>query len=118
MALDLRAGIEGARTTAYVRRFGYREPDILKKCRLETLRTRADASIILFPCRISECDHTALKAKAFRPSVSNVCNGLDADKLLATHCAFAVRCWPRYRRLAIDRSRRRGTPAQRVQEAT
>jgi len=49
MALDLRAGIEGARTTAYVRRFGYREPDILKKCRLETLRTRADASIMTAP---------------------------------------------------------------------
>ena len=41
--------LDSAKLLAYTRRYGIREPDILKKCRLETLKNRADASIMTMP---------------------------------------------------------------------
>jgi len=49
MALDSRAGLQTARTLAYVRRYGMREHPVLKRCRLETLKNRPDATIMTAP---------------------------------------------------------------------
>jgi len=43
------ADLESAKITAYARRYGVREHDVLKRCRLETLKSRQDASIMTMP---------------------------------------------------------------------
>lgn len=41
--------LNASKILAYTRRYGIREADILKKCRLETLKSRDDASIMTTP---------------------------------------------------------------------
>ena len=41
--------LESAKVMAYARRYGIREHDVLKQCRLETLKMRPDASIMTMP---------------------------------------------------------------------
>ncbi|TVZ41771.1 putative O-methyltransferase YrrM [Alteromonadaceae bacterium 2753L.S.0a.02] len=41
--------LETSKVLAYTRRYGIREHEILKKCRLETLKNRGDASIMTMP---------------------------------------------------------------------
>ncbi len=41
--------LKSSKLLAYTRRYGIRESDILKKCRLETLKSRPDASIMTMP---------------------------------------------------------------------
>lgn len=46
MAIGYR-DLETAKTTAYVRRYGFREHPVLKKCRLETLKSHKDDAIMM-----------------------------------------------------------------------
>ena len=49
MAFNLPQSIDQARVQAYIRKFGYHEHDVLKKCRLETLKNRKDATMMTAP---------------------------------------------------------------------
>jgi hypothetical protein len=49
MAINLPQSIDQARVQAYIRKFGYHEHDVLKKCRLETLKSRKDATMMTAP---------------------------------------------------------------------
>lgn len=49
MALNYSGDLASARTLAFVRRYGMREHPELKKCRLETLRNRKDATMMTAP---------------------------------------------------------------------
>ncbi|WP_226663465.1 O-methyltransferase [Microbulbifer aggregans] len=49
MAWNSTAGLDDARTLAYVRKFGFHEHDVLKKCRLETFKSRPDATMMTPP---------------------------------------------------------------------
>ena len=41
--------LDDARVMAYVRKFGFHEHDVLKKCRLETIKNRPDATMMTAP---------------------------------------------------------------------
>lgn len=49
MAINISQTLDQARVQAYIRKFGYHEHDVLKKCRLETLKTRPDATMMTAP---------------------------------------------------------------------
>lgn len=49
MAINISQTLDQARVQAYIRKFGYAEHEILKKCRLETLKTRKDATMMTAP---------------------------------------------------------------------
>lgn len=49
MAINISQTLDQARVQAYIRKFGYHEHEVLKKCRLETLKTRADATMMTAP---------------------------------------------------------------------
>lgn len=49
MAINISQTLDQARVQAYIRKFGYHEHEVLKKCRLETLKTRTDATMMTAP---------------------------------------------------------------------
>lgn len=49
MAWNSASGLEGAKTLAYVRKFGFHEHDVLKKCRLETFKSHPEATMMTPP---------------------------------------------------------------------
>jgi predicted O-methyltransferase YrrM len=49
MAINISHTLDQARVQAYIRKFGYHEHEVLKKCRLETLKNRKDATMMTAP---------------------------------------------------------------------
>jgi len=49
MAINISQTLDQARVQAYIRKFGYHEHEVLKKCRLETLKNRKDATMMTAP---------------------------------------------------------------------